>query len=57
MTDAQLAQVNNALSIAFKTWATSESGDLVSLVHRLNWVAAWTVYGPPKSKDTAQERE
>ncbi len=57
MTDAQRAKVNDALSLALKTWSTSKSDDLVSLVRRLNWVAAWTVYGPPKSKDTAQERE
>ncbi len=53
MTDAQRVQVNDALSLAFKAWSTSKDGDLVSLVQRLNWVAAWAVYGPPKSKDAA----
>ncbi len=56
MTDAQRAKVNDSLSLALNAWSTSD-GDLVSLVQRLNWVAAWTVYGPPKSKDAAQERE
>ena len=48
MTDAQRKKVNDALSIALRAWSSSRDGDLITLVLKLNWVAAWALYGGPK---------
>ena len=50
MVDLDREKINAALSVVLRAWLASKDGDLVDLVRRLGWAAAWARYGAPKEK-------